>query len=149
MIQIKYPKTKEEFEEYYNLRWSILREPWNQPKGSERDELEDKSIHIMAVNESGKIIGIGRLHKNRADEGQIRYMAVRKNYRQKGIGKMILEELHREAEKLKLRKIILNARENAVGFYEKHGYKNIGKTHTLFGVIPHYRMEYSLKMVKK
>ncbi len=74
-IEIRAPKTKKEQEEYYNLRWEILRKPWNQPKGSEKDEYENDAIHIAAfVN--GKIIGVGRIHFNSKEEAQIRYMAV-------------------------------------------------------------------------
>ena len=45
-INIKEPVTEEEFEQYYILRWRILRQPWNQPRGSEKDDKENKSIHI-------------------------------------------------------------------------------------------------------
>jgi len=72
-------------------------------------------------------------------------MAVEDDYRGKGIGKLILDELHSQAIKLGLKKIVLNARENSKLFYEKAGYKVIGKAHTLFGVIQHYKMEYGLK----
>ena len=36
-----------------------------------------------------------------------------------------------------VRKIVLNARDNAVQFYWKHGYEVIGDAETLFGVICH------------
>ena len=140
MIEIREPKTKEEFDSYYNLRWEILRKPWKQPRGSEKDELEDKSFHIIALDNK-KVVGVGRLHKNNNEEGQIRYMAVDENHQCKGIGKSILHELHEKAKELKFKTIILNARENAVGFYERLGYKIIGKAHTLFGEIEHFKMQ--------
>jgi ribosomal protein S18 acetylase RimI-like enzyme len=39
------------------------------------------------------------------------------------------------------KKIILHAREIALGFYEKLGYQLIEKSHLLFGEIQHYLME--------
>jgi len=33
------PLSKEDFELMYNLRWKILRKPWHQPKGSEKDDI--------------------------------------------------------------------------------------------------------------
>lgn len=36
---IKSPQTRDEFFAYYDLRWQILLAPWNQPKGSEQDDL--------------------------------------------------------------------------------------------------------------
>ena len=47
-IQITEPKTRDEFEAYYLLRYQVLREPWNQPRGSEKDDMENECIHIMA-----------------------------------------------------------------------------------------------------
>ena len=40
----------------------------------------------MATNNKGKIIGVGRLHFVNIKESQIRYMAVDKNFRKKGVG---------------------------------------------------------------
>lgn len=140
---IRSPKTKQEFEDYYNLRWKLLREPWNQPKGSEKDDIEDKSFH-MAAFDGKKLVGVGRLHINSDEEGQIRCMAVNEKYQKKGIGKAIVTELHKKAKELKLKRIILHARDIAVGFYKKCGYKITGKGEKLFGVIPHFDMEYNL-----
>ncbi|MBK6838579.1 MAG: hypothetical protein IPG90_10135 [Bacteroidetes bacterium] len=40
--------------------------------------------------------------------------------------------------------MILDAREPAVHFYEKHGYKVIAESYMLFGVIPHLKMTKNL-----
>lgn len=137
---IKSPQTRQEFFDYYDLRWRILRAPWNQPKGSEQDELEGQAIHIIAV-ESDKIVGCGRAHFNSDSEAQIRYMAVENEWQGKGVGKLILDELEKRVIAKGAKKIILHARENVVNFYEKNGYAIIKPSHTLFGVIPHYLME--------
>ena len=141
MIEIREPK-KEEFDSYYNFRWELLRKPWSQPKGSEKDDFEDTAYHLVAIDKN-KIIGIGRLHKNSDEEGQIRFMVVDENFRNEGIGKAILDKLHEKAKKLNLKKIILNARKDAVKFYERQGYKKIAQAHTLFGEIEHFKMEYN------
>lgn len=139
-IQINTPKTKKEFEEYYNLRWKILRKPWNQPKGSEQDKYEKDSIHIMVIV-NNKIVGVGRIHFNSKKEAQIRYMAVKKEYRGKGIGTLILKELEKNAQEKCVKWIILNSREDAVKFYKQQGYKVEEKAHTLFGEIIHWKMK--------
>ncbi|MCK4311793.1 MAG: GNAT family N-acetyltransferase [Candidatus Cloacimonetes bacterium] len=138
-IVIIEPGTKAEFEKYYNLRWRILRQPWNQPRGSEKDNKEDESIHIMVVH-NDQVIGCGRGHFNSPIEAQIRYMAVEKSCQGKGVGTKILKSLERKLIEKGVRTIILNARENAVKFYKKHNYKMIGEGHTLFGVIKHFKM---------
>lgn len=137
---VKSPLTRQEFFDYYDLRWRILRAPWNQPKGSEQDELEGQAIHIIAV-ENDKIIGCGRAHFNSDEEAQIRYMAVENQWQGRGVGKMILDELENRVVQKGAKKIILHARENVVRFYERNGYKLVKPSHTLFGVIPHYLME--------
>jgi ribosomal protein S18 acetylase RimI-like enzyme len=143
-MKVREPRTKKEYEKYYDLRWRILRKPWTQPRGSERDELEGESIHVMAC-EKGKPLGVGRVHFNSSKEAQIRYMAVEEGLQGKGIGTMILQELEKNAERKGATHIILNARESAVGFYKKHGYRIVGKAHTLFGVIPHHEMRKKLR----
>lgn len=137
---IKSPQTRKEFFDYYDLRWRILRAPWNQPKGSEQDELEGRAIHIIAV-ENNKIVGCGRAHFNSDEEAQIRYMAVENEWQGKGVGKLILDELEKRVIEKGAKKIILHARENVVKFYERNGYKLVKQSHTLFGVVPHYLME--------
>jgi ribosomal protein S18 acetylase RimI-like enzyme len=138
-IVIIEPKTKVEFEQYYDLRWRILRQPWNQPHGSEKDEKENESIHIIVVH-NDQAIGCGRGHFNSPTEAQIRYMAVDESYQGKGIGTKILEALERKLMNKGAVTIILNARENAVKFYKKHNYKIIGKGHILFDMIKHFKM---------
>ncbi len=134
------PTTEKDFELYYDLRWRILRKPWNQPKGSEIDELEKDSINVMVCNENRVPLGAGRLHFKSSDEAQIRYMAVEENQQGKGIGKMVLSYLEKKAKEKGAKNIVLNARENAVKFYEKNGYKILKEAHTLYGVIPHFEM---------
>ena len=134
------PTTPKDFELYYDLRWRILRKPWNQPKGSEKDELEDHSIHIMVCNEERIPAGVGRAHFNSPDEAQIRYMAVEEKLQGKGIGTLILNELERKIIEKGAEYIVLNARDNAIKFYEKHGYKIVKEAHVLFDAIWHYKM---------
>lgn len=137
---IKSPQTRDEFFKYYDLRWKILRAPWNHPKGSEQDELEGQSIHIMVVDDE-LVIGVGRAHFNSDAEAQFRYMAVDDNCQGRGVGKLILDELEKRVSEKGAKKIILHARDNAVKFYERNGYRVVKKSHTLFGSIPHFLME--------
>ena len=138
------PASSKDFELYYDLRWRLLRKPWKQPKGSERDELEDKSIHVMVCEEDRIPIGVGRAHFNSEAEAQIRYMAVEEEWQGKGIGKMILSYLEEKIKEKGATYIVLNARDIAIKFYEKQGYEIVKKAHVLFDAIPHYRMRKKL-----
>lgn len=93
-VKIIEPSTSEEFKKYYNLRYEVLRKPWLQPKGSERDEEEETSLHRMIIDEpNGKAVAVGRLQFNSIEEAQIRYMAVSDEYRGKGFGRKIVKTL--------------------------------------------------------
>jgi predicted GNAT family N-acyltransferase len=138
-VVIKQPESPEEFKQYYALRYRILRAPWGKPEGSEIDDIEDQCFHIMAVDNQ-KLVAVGRLQVNTADEAQIRYMAVENNYEGNGIGRMIVEVLEQEAISRKVNTVMLDAREPAVGFYQKLGYRIEKKSYVLFNKIPHYRM---------
>lgn len=143
-LKIGPPVTKEQFDRYYNLRWRILRKPWDQPVGSEKDEREESSIHIM-VCEERKILGIGRAHFNSAEEAQVRFMAVEDGFQKQGIGSMVLKELERIVKEKGAKYIVLNARDTAIPFYIRHGYSELKQTISLFGTIPHYVMRKDLE----
>jgi len=134
------PASPEDFKLYYDLRWRILRKPWNQPVGSEKDDLENESIHVMVCSEGRIPVGVGRVHFNSNDEAQIRFMAVDEDRQGKGIGSMILSYLETRIKEKGGKYIVLNARDLAIKFYEKHGYNIVKEAHNLFDVIPHYKM---------
>lgn len=125
---------------YYGLRWRILREPWGQPPGSEKDEHEKEAEHISAHDTTGRLIGVGRFHCSCPAEGQVRYMAVLPEWRGRGVGSAILLRIEDLANRVGMKSVVLNAREEAVGFYRRLGYEVVGDSPTLFGEIRHFRM---------
>lgn len=139
-MEIRAPRTKEEWDEYYHLRWKVLRQPWNQPLGTERDALEDQAKHFAAFQEAN-IIGVGRLDHIDLNVRQIRFMAVEPICQSKGIGTSLMNAMETKAWNLGAKEIILHARAHALGFYEKLGYVCIEPSHLLFGEIQHFLMK--------
>jgi GNAT superfamily N-acetyltransferase len=137
---ITQPETEQDFERYYDLRWRMLREPWKQPRGSEKDELEERALHIMVCKEDRIPVAVGRAHFNTDIEAQIRFMAVEPRFQKTGLGSVVLKKLEDEVRQLGAKYIILHSRDTAVSFYEKHGYKIVSGSHTLFDSIPHFLM---------
>lgn len=135
------PITAEEFEEYFYLRWKILRKPWNQPPGSEIDLHETESVHGMIMDHDGNAIAVCRIQMNDRFTAQVRYMAVIDRYRTQGLGRKILAYLEVKAKEKGAQRIYLDARENAVDFYKSCGYKITRTSYLLFGEIQHYGME--------
>jgi GNAT superfamily N-acetyltransferase len=136
---IRRPNSPEEWDSYFNLRYEVLRAPWNQPRGSERNE-GDASAEHFAFFENEQIIGVGRLDFTENLGSQIRFMAVDDRYQGKGIGRQLMEHMEETARNKGCKETILHAREIALPFYEKLGYRSIEKSHLLFGEIQHYLM---------
>ncbi|MCW8899227.1 MAG: GNAT family N-acetyltransferase [Gammaproteobacteria bacterium] len=143
MYKILTPLSQSDFERYYKTRWELLRKPWGQALDSEKDELENESIHRM-VEVDNRIIAVGRLHYINKTTAQIRYMAVKQDYEKQGIAKAIYTDLEKEAYTNGIKLITLNSRELATGFYEKIGFTVTKKTNLLFNQIQHYEMQKKL-----
>tara|TARA_B100001057_G_scaffold5779_1_gene5266 strand:+ start:4524 stop:4961 length:438 start_codon:yes stop_codon:yes gene_type:complete len=133
------PQNKEEFKEYDLFRWRILREPIGKSVESLKDDYEEHAYHLIGIL-NHKIIACGRLHKNSSTEAQIRYMAVDKKIRSKGIGKKIIDHLEDYAKKNHFKTVVLNARDHAIKFYQNSGYEIVGPYNGSDTGIPHSKM---------
>jgi N-acetylglutamate synthase-like GNAT family acetyltransferase len=142
-MEIKAPQTDSEWKAYYALRFNVLREPWNQPHGSEVLADEDQAIHAIAVEEE-IVLGVARMHESTTNQGQVRCVAIATTAQGKGIGKAIMAHLEDKAKAKGWSEIVLEARENAVPFYQAIGYAIVEESYLLFGEIQHYRMQKSL-----
>lgn len=136
----KSPETAQEWQDYYDLRWRILRAPWQQPRGSERDELEATAYHVMALNDQLYTVGTGRLHRLSDSRAQIRYMAVHPDHQGRGVGNCILNLLEQQARDWSCQEVVLNARTVSLNFYLNHQYTVTGAAPMLFGCIAHQHM---------
>jgi ribosomal protein S18 acetylase RimI-like enzyme len=139
-VEIRSPETDTEFEAYYDLRWRVLRQPWGQSPGSERDELDDDATHVAGYDEVKGLVCVGRLHAVETGVGQVRYMAVEEPLRGRGLGQAVLNELERLGKRQGMSVIVLDAREAAVGFYRRNGYEAVDEGHVLFGEVRHSKM---------
>ena len=138
---VRPPKTPEEYERYRDLRWRILRAPYNQPKITEQDDAGTKDYPIMVCEVDGFPIGVGRTHFLSEDEAQIRSISVEEEWKGKGIGSIVLKELEKIVTAKGAKRIIIHARNNAIEFYQKNGYKSVEPSYTLFMEIEHTLME--------
>ena len=148
-VQLRPPLLADEWNRYFDLRWRVLRAPWRQPRGSERDDREDSSRHLALWREDGHPVAVGRIHLVTSAEAQVRYMAVEPNCSGRGFGGQILAGLESAARELGATEVVLNSREAAQRFYQRHGYSVVGPADTMFGEIPHVRMQKRLLPVGK
>ena len=140
------PQSPYQWEQYFDLRFRILRQPWNESRGSERDPSDEDSTHLMLVTDDAVPVAVGRLHLNSADEAQVRFMAVDEPFQGTGNGSQLLRALEAEALRQGATRMMLEARENALAFYRRNGYTLTKKSYLLFGEIQHYTMHKQLEV---
>jgi len=139
MYKVRLAENSKQIAEIINLRYEVLRKPWNQPMNTATDNLEQVSVNAFIEN-NGEVLACGRLQDNGEGLGQIRFMAVHPNYQGKGLGKLIVIKLEEEAKAMGLKQLELQARENAVEFYKSCGYSVKEETFKLWDIIQHFLM---------
>ncbi|WP_305416911.1 bifunctional GNAT family N-acetyltransferase/hotdog fold thioesterase [Photobacterium leiognathi] len=140
MFRLVTPQTDEQLANYYHFRWRMLREPWQMPKGSERDAYDDLSEHRMIINNREQVVAIGRLYLTPDNEGQVRFMAVDPEVRHHGLGGLILMALESLARQDGAKRMVCNAREDAIPFYLKNGFASEGELSDERGPVRHQQM---------
>jgi predicted GNAT family N-acyltransferase len=143
-VNIRQPNTEQEWEDYYNLRFRVLRAPLNQPLGSERNDGDKTGIHF-ALYENEQLQAIARLDQTEKLISQVRFVAVENSSQGKGFGCLIMDATEKKSKEMGNIKMILHARDYAVDFYVKLNYSLIEPSYKLFDVLQHYLMEKKLR----
>ncbi len=112
------------------------------PEHEEWDDRDAVSAHVIAIAADGSTIGTGRL----LPDGHIGRMAVRKPWRERGVGSALLSALIAMARERGFSETRLHAQTHALAFYRKHGYTALGDEFMEAG-IPHYAMRLALNPV--
>lgn len=139
-FQIKHIKfNSEEYKQELVLRNEVLKKPLGFDISELNLESEINDFHIGLYFEN-KLIGVLVLTKLNNLDIQMRQVAVDELYRNKNVGKQLVEYSETFLIQLGFKKIVLNARKNVVKFYEKLGYYTIGEEFIEVS-IPHFKME--------
>jgi predicted GNAT family N-acyltransferase len=131
-----------EYEQMLKLRDDILRRPLGLEFSTEELEKEKEHMH-MAAYEDDHILGCCMLVKEDEETVRLRQMAVVNDVQGKGIGRALMQFAENLARDRGYRRITMHARKNAVGFYERLGYKKVGDEFMEI-TIPHIVMEKEL-----
>lgn len=121
------------------LRDDILRKPLG--LGFTPQELEqEKDNMLIAAFEDDDMLGCCMLVEENPDTVRLRQMAVLNDLQGKGIGRALMGFAENLARDRGYKILSMHARKNAIGFYEKMGYKVASDEFTEV-TIPHYVME--------
>lgn len=100
------------------VRSAVFLQEQQVPVELEWDEFDAVSLHALALDEAGRVIGTGRL----LPDGHIGRMAVLKDARGKGAGSAILQALMQAARERGDSEVVLNAQVRAEAFYARFGF---------------------------
>lgn len=98
------------------------------PVEEERDTLDPRCRHVIALDRGGIAIGTGRLVPPDGDApARIGRMAVLREWRGAGVGDAMLHALLRQAREQGWNDVALNAQVSAQSFYARHGFVPVGE----------------------
>ncbi|MCK5852538.1 GNAT family N-acetyltransferase [bacterium] len=127
----------------HQVRNEVFIDEQKVPENIEIDGWDSDAIHALAFD-GDKTIGTGRL----LPDGHIGRIAVKKQYRGRGIGKSIMKKLIREAIDLHLSEVWLSSQYQARNFYQKLGFIEAGDIYQEAN-IDHIKMKKNLSRITR
>ena len=141
--QIIQVKTEEELNKCLSIRLEVFVQEQHVPEDLEIDEydtLAGTAYHVLLEHE-GQAVATGRLTIYQEHMAKMQRIAVKKDYRGFGYGRVLLLALEQIAKDLGLSDAILDAQCQAEKFYAKLGYEDISKEPFYDAGILHVRMK--------
>lgn len=128
-----------EYQQMVALRMEILRKPQGL-SFTEEELAKEKNDILIGAFEDDKMLACCLLTKIDDRTAKLRQMAVQNNLQGKGIGASIMNFAETVARDKGFKKLMMHARDSAIGFYEKFDYKVKGDEFIEVNV-PHHVME--------
>lgn len=132
-----------EYDETVRLRFEVLREPLGLDFTPEMLEQEYADIHLALYSDQESLVACLVLSPQNNLQIKMRQVAVIPKLQKKGSGTTLVKYSETWSARSGYTEMIMNARETAVPFYEKLGYKKSGKRFEEVG-IPHWFMKKDL-----
>jgi len=131
-----------EYQQMVKLRDDMLRRPLGLTFAPEELD-EEKENMLIGAFEDESLLGCCMLVEERPGVVRLRQMAVLNDLQGKGIGRALMQFAENIARDHGYKILMMHARKNAIGFYEKMGYK-IKSDEFEEVTIPHFVMEKEL-----
>ena len=130
-------------EETYNLRKEVLRKNIDLPYKFNGD-LEESTFHLGAFKEN-KLVGIVSFMESsfkeiKGTQYQLRGMATLPEVRGEGFGNLLIKKGTEILQQKAIEFVWCNAREVALGFYQRNGFEIVGQSFDIQKVGVHFKM---------
>lgn len=135
MVDVRLMAWNEAREAVSPVRFAVFVDEQGVPAEIELDEHDAASVHAVARDAAGTVVGTGRL----LPDGHVGRMAVLAAWRSRGVGGRILQALLDEARRRGLVEAVLSAQVKATAFYLRHGFAAEGEVYEEAGIL-HRRM---------
>ena len=128
-----------EYQKMVDLRLEILRKPLGLTF-TQTDLAPEKHDILIGAFDDEDLMACCMLTKTSPDTCKLRQMAVHHKKQKTGIGAAMMTYAEHVARDAGFKKIVMNARKTAAGFYEKLGYE-ISGNEFIEVTLPHFYMQ--------
>jgi predicted GNAT family N-acyltransferase len=144
--EIIHVSTQEQLEYGMDIRKKVFVEEQQVPLELEMDEYDTISpnVHHVLIQDNGEYVATGRIIYYDDDTAKMQRIAVIKEYRAKGFGRVLMIAMEKLAMELGMHNAVLDAQCQAESFYTKQGYEVISKEPFDDAGILHVRMKKKL-----
>lgn len=130
------------YDQEIELRLELLRTPLGLTFSAADLQAEAHELHFGIVDQQ-RLIACAVVVPQSETNGKLRQMVVRNAFQRSGVGTELIRQIERVLAARGFRSIELNARDIAIGFYERLGYEKVGDEFIEVS-IPHWKMTKSI-----
>lgn len=138
--------TRRELEECFAIRIQVFVEEQKVPLEEELDEYDESPeacAHLL-LKDGELPVATGRWKVYEEGTAKLQRIAVLKEHRKGGVGRLLIQALEDHARKAGMKRAVLDGQCQAQGFYQKLGYHTVPGEPFLDAGILHVRMEKEL-----
>ena len=135
---VRLVQNPQERQQALDIRQRVFVEEQGVQAELELDVQDGEAIHWLGFRD-GQVAGTARLLRYGQDSAKVGRVAVLPAWRSSGLGRELMEEIHRWGGAQPLKQILLDAQVSVIPFYEKLGYQAEGEIFEEAGIL-HRRM---------
>lgn len=146
MLTVEWVATRDQLEECFGIRMKVFVEEQKVPQDVELDEYDESPAacrHIL-VRDGERPVATGRWKVMEEGTAKLQRIAVLREYRSQGVGRLLVQALEADAKRCGMRAAVLDGQCAAERFYHRLGYRIESPEPFLDAGIWHVRMRKEL-----